>query len=202
MIGVSGICTFPSRPFVNSLIFIALLCLAQFVAIPKQSKANLIPGNSKSLHTNSNTEKLTGADVNIYRFPLRPTSRARAASGMGELFISWSPFGVSVTPDGFLDYVLTVTIKGLPPVATLGGKAYVAWITTPELDRMEKLGVLEESGKLTSHVSSMNKFILLITAEKSTEVSKRSGPILIRGISPSGLLQNFDSHELFNNMPH
>ncbi len=48
----------------------------------------------------------------------------------------------------------------------------------------------------------LNKFLLLITLEASADVEERRGPIVLRGVSPSGLMQNMESHELFNNMPH
>lgn len=139
----------------------------------------------------------------IYEFPLRGTSRARGAQGIGRLELAWSPFGVAVTTEGHLVYDLRVRIDGLREPPTLGPfETYVAWIATPDLARLTKLGALDGNGLLEARVSTMNKFIFLVTAESSDEVSDRSGPIVARGVSPSGLLQSFGQHELFNNMPH
>ena len=135
----------------------------------------------------------------IYKFPLRATSRARGAGGSGHLHLAQSPFGIALTADGHLKYDLEVTVSGLRETSA---GVYVAWITTPELDRIEKLGPVRTSGTYTYRVSTMNKFILLISLEESEEVEKRSGPTLLRGISPSGLMQNMESHELFSTMPH
>ena len=48
----------------------------------------------------------------------------------------------------------------------------------------------------------MNKFILVVSLEASEAVTKRAGPTVLRGVSPSGLMQNMESHELFSTMPH
>ena len=135
----------------------------------------------------------------IYKFPLRATSRARGARGSGHLHLAQSPFGIALTADGHVKYDLEVTVRGLRETST---GVYVAWITTPELDRTEKLGSVMASGTYTYRVSTMNKFILLISLEASEDVEKRSGPTLLRGVSPSGLMQNMESHELFSTMPH
>ena len=137
--------------------------------------------------------------ADIYKFPLRATSRARGARGSGHLHLAQSPFGIALTADGHLKYDLEVTVSGLRETSA---GVYVAWITTPELDRIEKLGVVSASGTYAYQVSTMNKFILLISLEASEEVEKRSGPTVLRGISPSGLMQNMESHELFSTMPH
>jgi hypothetical protein len=145
------------------------------------------------------TDRRSTLFAEIYKFPLRATSRARGARGSGHLHLAQSPFGIALTADGHLKYDLEVTVSGLrKPSAGV----YVAWITTPELDRTEKLGSVMASGTYTYRVSTMNKFILLISLEASEEVEKRSGPTLLRGISPSGLMQNMESHELFSTMPH
>ena len=139
--------------------------------------------------------------ADIYKFPLRATSRARGAKGAGHLRIAQSPFGIALTADGHLVYDLEVTIEGLRAPRPSGG-TYVAWLTTPELDRFDKLGPVEPSGTFSYRVSTMNKFILLVSLEASEAVTKRAGPTVLRGVSPSGLMQNMESHELFSTMPH
>ncbi len=139
----------------------------------------------------------------IYKFPLRATSRARSATGIGELKPAASPFGFAVTAEGFPVYDLVLSIRGLRTPKSLGSAgSYVVWLVTPDLDRTEKLGPVDPAGTFRFRVSTMNKFILVVSLETSSDVTKRSGPIMLRGISPSGLMQSFASHELFDNMPH
>ncbi len=139
----------------------------------------------------------------VYKFSLRATSRARRATGVGELKPAASPFGFAVTAQGFPVYDLELNVWGLRTPKSLGSTgSYVVWLTTPELDRTEKLGPVDPVGTFRFRVSTMNKFILVISLEESSDVTKRSGPVMLRGISPSGLLQSFASHELFDNMPH
>lgn len=145
----------------------------------------------------------TARFAEIYKFRLRATSRARGAAGYGELLPAPSPFGFAVTAEGFPVYDLALHLEGLrPPPAAPPEAAYVAWLTTPALDRTEKLGVVDPSGSFAFRVSTMNKFILMVTLEATPGVAKRRGPIVLRGVSPSGLMQSFASHELFDNMPH
>lgn len=138
----------------------------------------------------------------IYQFRLRGTSQAPGASGLGILTLAPSPFGVAVTPDGFLVYELELATSGLLFPKGSGKQRYIIWMTTPALDRIQKLGVLGESGKWRGPLSGMNKFLLLVTLEDSPDVEERRGPVVVRGVSPSGLLVSYDNHELFSNMPH
>ena len=137
----------------------------------------------------------------IYKFPLRATSRARGARGTGHLRLAQSPFGIPLTADGHVVYDLDMTVSGLRAQIPSGAR-YIAWITTPELDRIEKLGPVDAAGTHTFRVATMNKFIFLVSLEVSADVDKRSGPTMLRGVSPSGLMQNMESHELFSTMPH
>lgn len=142
----------------------------------------------------------TGAE--IYRFELSPTARAAGATGLGQLTLGWSPFGVAVNTDGHLVYDLEITTRGLiDPNRQAAGGTYVAWIASPDLTRIVKLGGFSD-GKLTTRISSWNKFLVLITLESDPEVEARTGPVVLRGRSPSGFLASFQSHELFNLIPH
>ena len=119
----------------------------------------------------------------VYKFPLRATSRARQATGVGELKPAASPFGFAVTAQGFPVYDLELNIQGLRTPKSLGSPgSYVVWLTTPELDRTEKLGPVDPAGTFQFRVSTMNKFILVVSLEESSDVAKRSGPVMLRGI--------------------
>jgi hypothetical protein len=140
--------------------------------------------------------------ADVYEFSLRPTRRASGANAVGRLNPPYTPFGIAVTPDGFLAYDLELKVDGLRPARAIGAATYSVWMTTPELDRFEKLGNMEESGVFRVPVTGMNKFILIITAESDETATKRAGPVMLRGVSPSGLLTAFGTHELFSTMPH
>lgn len=142
------------------------------------------------------------AGARIYRFDLQATPRAPRASGVAQLTLAWSPFGVAVSADGHLVYHLDVEVAQLGSAARLGAQGYVVWVVSPNLDRVEHLGVLSGEGRLRGRLSSWNKFLLLVTAEPDTSTAQRAGPILLQGRSPSGLMASFASHELYNLMPH
>ncbi len=62
-----------------------------------------------------------------------------AATGRVDVTFAPSPFGVSLTENG--DYLrdLEINVSNLRP-ADQG--AFVVWVTTPQLDRIERVGVL------------------------------------------------------------
>ena len=114
------------------------------------------------------------------------------ASGVIELTRPWSPFGVTVTPQGHHRQQLKAWISGLPELSTLGPyRAYIAWATPLELDPVIKLGVVSDGENELGEVA-FNKFMVLITAEPSLEVDQRSGPLILRGRSPSSRMEAHD----------
>lgn len=128
---------------------------------------------------------------------LVPTAHANYASGTVELRFAASPFGVAVTVDGHHAYEAIVRTEGL-------GRATeatpVAWAATPELDRVEKLGPVAPGVPLAATVH-LNKFLVFITAEESPDAERWSGPILLRGISPSGRMHSMAGHGPFRGEP-
>ena len=120
------------------------------------------------------------------------TANGRDASGVIELTRPWSPFGVTVTPQGHHRQQLKAWISGLPELSTLGPyRAYIAWATPLELDPVIKLGVVSDGENGLGEVA-FNKFMVLITAEPSLEVDQRSGPLILRGRSPSSRVEAHD----------
>ena len=120
------------------------------------------------------------------------TANGRDASGVIELTRPWSPFGVTVTPQGHHRQQLKAWISGLPELSTLGPyRAYIAWATPLELDPVIKLGVVSDGENGLGEVA-FNKFMVLITAEPSLEVDQRSGPLILRGRSPSSRMEAHD----------
>ncbi len=105
----------PRRPgFLVSVMCggVSLLGGAIDAAIAAPQVASAFDGTTED--ANRLVSEVPAAAADVYRFPLLPTARARAASGEGRLRLAWSPFGVAVTTDGHLIYSLEVSVQGLP----------------------------------------------------------------------------------------
>jgi hypothetical protein len=138
---------------------------------------------------------MTGAGP--YDTPLFSTSKAPAATGSARLVYATSPFGVAVTADGRAQYDVQITAASLPSPSSVGAfTAYVAWATTPDLAKWERLGTIA-NGTSTVGPVSFNKFLIVITAESDSAATAHSGPTILHGTSPSGWLQSFLNHPMF-----
>jgi hypothetical protein len=138
-----------------------------------------------------------------YDIALLSTPAARGATGTASLVFAPSPFGIAVTADGRTSYDVRFQLAGLPEVATLGSgeyRAYVAWVVTTNLGRWQRLGTVR-NGMTTVGRAELNKFLLVVTAETDSLASKRSGPTMLHGASPSTWLQSLLSHALFRGIP-
>ena len=134
----------------------------------------------------------------FYRVELITTKRVPGsgmATGSGEITFSPSPFGVNLTPDG--DYLrdVAINVTGLK-AATRG--SYVAWVTTPSLDRTTRLGVVGEDGTASGQIE-FNKFLLVVSLEDDDGSSSKrwKGPIVLRGMSRSGAMHTSAGHGPF-----
>jgi hypothetical protein len=133
----------------------------------------------------------------LYRIDLTATERAPGAKGVARLRPAATPFGLPVTVDGRVVWAADVTAEGLPAPASLGAYGvFVAWAATPDLDAVRRLGALA-NGSATGEVA-WNKFLIFVSAEASVTAVRWSGPIVLRGMSASGYMQNFNAHPLFN----
>ncbi|HYJ79895.1 MAG TPA: multicopper oxidase family protein [Longimicrobiaceae bacterium] len=136
----------------------------------------------------------TAPSRDLYCLELIPVPDLRRASGVVELGTVPSPFGVALTADGRHLYDLAVTLRDLPPPASLGPyTAYVAWAAPPTLEPMLRLGPVGVGRTPLGRVA-LNKFLVFITAEPSADVQRRSGPLVLRGASPS--MRMGDAHFL------
>jgi hypothetical protein len=113
------------------------------------------------------------------------------AAGRVEMAHLSGPFTFAVTADGRPRFAPILTVSGLPNVSTLAGAAYVAWIASPVMHPIQRLGVVR-NGQSRFDPIAFDKFIVLITAERSAEASEPSGRIVLRGASPSTRLQPAD----------
>lgn len=127
---------------------------------------------------------------------LVPTAHANGAGGRAALRFAPSPFGVSVSADGHHLYDIRLETTGL----RAAGRTLVVWAATPELDRVQKLGTLDDRGSLEGRLA-FNKFLVFVTAEESADVETWAGPILLRGISPSGRMHTMAGHGPFQGEP-
>jgi FtsP/CotA-like multicopper oxidase with cupredoxin domain len=112
-------------------------------------------------------------------------------SGVGrvELGRAPGPFTVDVGPDGRLRYTPAITLSGLPRPSSLGRyAAYVAWVASPTMDVIQRLGTVR-NGRTVLPAISLDKFIVLITAEESANATDMGGRLMLRGMSPSTRLQ-------------
>lgn len=136
-----------------------------------------------------------------YDITLLPTSAAPAASGRARLVWASSPFGIAVTVDGRARYDVQITAAGLRGTDSSGtAVAYVAWATSTDLATWIRLGTVA-NGTTTVGQVDMNKFLLVITAERDSSAQTHDGPTVLHGTSPSGWLQTFLSHPLFRGIP-
>lgn len=117
------------------------------------------------------------------------------ASGTGHVTFAASPFGVSLAPDGSYLYDVEIELTDLkrPRSGTL-----VAWATTTQLDQIKRLGALDDGFRTRGQVS-WNKFLLVVTLEESDdpEAAAWSGPIVMRGMSRSGMMHTMAGHGPF-----
>jgi len=134
----------------------------------------------------------------FYRVELVTTKRVAGsgmATGVGEITFTPSPFGVNLTQNG--DYLrdVAISVSGLKP-ASRG--SYVAWVTTPSLDRTIRLGVVGDDGTVRGQVE-FNKFLLVVSLEDDDGSSSErwKGPIALRGMSRSGAMHTSAGHGPF-----
>lgn len=109
-----------------------------------------------------------------------------------------SPFTVAVTREGVHAYDLVWLIDGLPSPRSLGGfDHYVAWITTPMLDPVIRVGDVR-NGRVRAGRVALNKFLLVVTAERWADSAAPTwrGRLVLRGTSPSVLLKPVETSEL------
>ncbi|HEU5209681.1 MAG TPA: hypothetical protein VFU06_09730 [Longimicrobiales bacterium] len=128
-----------------------------------------------------------------YEVRLVPTAHANGASGIVRLTFAESPYVVTVTAEGHHRYQAHLSTEGLDGRSG----SLVAWAATPELDQVQKLGVLSADGVLPPAEITFNKFLVFVTEEEDAGVERWRGRILLRGISPSGRLHTMAGHGPF-----
>ncbi len=116
-------------------------------------------------------------------------------SGRLELRTPHTPFGVAVNPAGNHLYEGILTLEGLPDPATLGDYTHiVAWLATPLFDEIRSLGPVGNGTQSIGEIS-LNKFMILVTAEPRTDAPEWEGRLLLRATSPSARMSPPDMQE-------
>ena len=116
-------------------------------------------------------------------------------SGHLELRTPHTPFGVAVNPAGNHLYEGVLTLEGLPDPAVLGDYNHiVAWLATPLFDRITNLGPVTNGTHRIGEIS-LNKFMIMITAEMRPDAPEWEGRLLLRATSPSARMSPPDMQE-------
>ena len=138
---------------------------------------------------------------NYYGIDMVPTKRipgTGGAVGGARVTFARSPFGVSVDRAG--EYVVQVSLsveRMKPPKSGV----LTLWATKDDLSETVRLGALDESFQASGEVG-YNKFLLVLTLEPSDEPAEQwTGPIVMRGMSRSGLMHTLAGHGPFEKEP-
>lgn len=185
----------------TATVLAALLLLGLGIGLPVETARS--QGGTASACTPA-PDTLDRADTpppTFYAIDLVPTGNIIGTGeyvGTAEVRLDESPFDVAVTGDGTLRRRVRVDMRGLrPPPAG----EYVVWAAPPNLETVEKLGVLGEDMTLTGQVA-FPKFLLVISLEENpTDVRRWSGPIVHRGMSRSGYMHTMAGHGPFQGEP-
>ena len=102
---------------------------------------------------------------------------------------------MSIAPDGSYQYDVSVRLTDMKVPST--GRL-VAWVTTTEVDEVHRLGALDRDLTARGQVA-WNKFLVVITLEPAddAEAASWSGPIVMRGMSRSGMMHTMAGHGPF-----
>jgi suppressor of ftsI len=137
------------------------------------------------------------AHPDLYCVALIPSPVAIRAGGdprgEAELRRPAGPFSLALTPDGRVRFDLRLSTGGLPLPETFGAfTTYVAWVATPSLGSVARLGTVPRNGTTPLGEIALNTFLILVTAEPDGDVQEPSGPFVLRAQSPSMRMQPAD----------
>ena len=166
-----------------------LLILALACAAIGESDAGTVAMQAQSSSCDSGRGTL---DADLYCIELLPADGIDRASGAAWLLPPASPFGIAVSAAGEPQNDVRFDLRDLPDPSALGPyTAYVAWATPPQLSPVVKLGTVRNGTMRVGRIS-FDRFLILITAEASADVSDRSGRLVLRGTSASVRMQPDD----------
>jgi suppressor of ftsI len=129
----------------------------------------------------------------LYCIDLTATARGGTATGTVALNYISGPFTVPLTVDGVYRYAPRITVRDLPPPGA--GTSYVGWAVTPTMDVIRRLGVVT-NGANEGREFALDRFLILISAEQDSAAPEPTGPIVLRGESPSNRMRPPDLYQL------
>ncbi|MDH3222625.1 MAG: hypothetical protein OEO23_02835 [Gemmatimonadota bacterium] len=141
---------------------------------------------------------LQPASPEYYQFAMVPTGRVPGtgnARGTADVWFPHTPFGVAVSPDGSYRYEFRLRFERLR-LPRQG--SFVVWVTTTDLDQVEAVGELTDPAAFEGEVG-WNKFLVVVTHEDAfdPEAATWQGPVVIRGMSRSGMMHTMAGHGPF-----
>jgi len=138
----------------------------------------------------------SGGSTDLYCVPL-VAAPGFAATGAVELGWTAGPFTVGVSADGTQTWRLRFRLAALPDSILHSRRAgFVAWATSPTMDRVIRLGVVH-SGQVELGPMALDRFLILISAERDTATREWKGPFVLRGESASNRLRPADNYQFF-----
>jgi hypothetical protein len=83
-------------------------------------------------------------------------------------------------------YDLALSVEGLPPLESAAGqRAWMAWVTTPVFHPVDPARPRRRRRHSAGPRIALNEFLVMISAEPDDDAAERTGPLLLRGTSPS-----------------
>ena len=135
---------------------------------------------------------LAQADADLYCIELLPAADIERGSGTARLVQPSTPFGIAVSASGQMQYSIVFTLRDLPDLDSLGPyTTFVAWATTPQLRPLTKLGVVTD-GTSRLGLVDYDRFLIMITAERSADAVEPTGRMVLRGTSAAVRMQPHD----------
>jgi FtsP/CotA-like multicopper oxidase with cupredoxin domain len=132
------------------------------------------------------------ADGDLYCIELLPAGEIEGPAGTARLVQPSTPFGIAMSASGRTQYSILFALRDLPSPETLGAyTTYIAWATTPQLDPVTKLGIVT-NGTARIGTVDYDRFLVLITAERSAAAARPTGRMVLRGTSASMRMQPHD----------
>ncbi len=176
--------------------FLALFVLAASVsAAERPSSPWSVPfGFGGAVCSGTTSTALPDLPSNYYGIEMVPTKRVQGTGngvGFGKVTFSSSPYGVAVSPSGTYMVDITMALRRIKKPK----KGFLtAWATKDDLSETTRLGVLDDDFRVSGK-AAWNKFLLVVSLEPTDEpTGKWSGPIVMRGMSRSGMMHTLAGH--------
>ena len=155
------------------------LCIAASFSATREPRASFCDGPESPLSPSRD----------LYCIELVRAVGVRSGAGRVELGRAAGPFTVDASADGHLRYTPGGDAQW-PPAPRIARAlcGFVAWVASPTMDVVQRLGVVD-NGRTVLPAISLDKFIVLVTAEASASATGMRGRLMLRGMSPSTRLQ-------------